>query len=118
MSEVIVGIDLGTTQSAVGVMDSGFPILLADESGSVLTPSVVWYGGDGKVEVGQKALRRAGVDRVFASVKSLIGRRYDELDELQKKAVTEQVTFSTASGEKSPEEISAEILKELKEPMK
>ena len=114
MSEVIVGIDLGTTQSAVGVMDSGFPILLANESGSVLTPSVVWYGGDGKVEVGQKALRRAGVDRVFASVKSLIGRRYDELDELQKKAVSEQVTFSTASGEKSPEEISAEILKELK----
>ena len=114
MSEVIVGIDLGTTQSAVGVVDSGFPILLADESGSVLTPSVVWFGEEDRVEVGQKALRRAGVDRVYASVKSLMGRRYDELNEQQKKLVSEEVKYSTVSGEKGPEEISAEILKELK----
>jgi len=114
MSEVIVGIDLGTTQSAVGVMESGFPILLADESGSVLTPSVVWYGEDGRVEVGKKALRRSGVERVYASVKSLMGRRYDELDPQQQKGVTEEMKLETTSGEKSPEEVSAEILKVLK----
>jgi molecular chaperone DnaK len=49
MSEVIIGIDLGTTQSAVAVVDSGFPLLLADLEGRSLVPSAVWYskkGGD------------------------------------------------------------------------
>ncbi|GHC67116.1 Hsp70 family protein [Roseibacillus persicicus] len=94
--EVILGIDLGTTNSAVGVVESGFPILLADSAGSRLTPSAVWYGGEGEVEVGIRAKRRRGMGGVVTSVKRLMG------------------TSQTVGG-RSPEEVSAEILKELKE---
>ena len=62
MSEEILGIDLGTTNSAVGVVDSGFPILLADEEGRRVMPSAVWIGEGGAVEVGQRALRRRPAD--------------------------------------------------------
>lgn len=110
MSDVIVGIDLGTTQSAVGVVDSGFPILLADEDGEVLTPSAVWYGESGEVEVGRQALRRSAVEPVITSVKSLIGRRASEVEGL----LSAGGTISTRSGELAPEEVSAEILKKLK----
>ena len=55
MSDIILGIDLGTTNSAVGVVDSGFPILLANEDGKRITPSAVWIGRDGEVEVGATA---------------------------------------------------------------
>ena len=92
--EVILGIDLGTTNSAVGVVDSGFPILLADEDGDRLTPSAVWYEG-GEVEVGRRALRRRGMGGVITSVKRLMGS-------------------SQSVAGKSPEEVSAEILKKLK----
>ena len=88
--EVILGIDLGTTNSAVGVVDSGFPILLADEDGDRLTPSAVWYEG-GEVEVGRRALRRRGMGGVITSVKRLMGS-------------------SQSVAGKSPEEVSAEIL--------
>lgn len=59
---MILGIDLGTTHSAVGVVDSGFPILLADEDGKRIMPSVVWFGEDGQIEVGRKALRRRAAE--------------------------------------------------------
>lgn len=103
MSEVIVGIDLGTTNSAIGVVDSGFPLLLADEDGKRIMPSAVWIGEDGAVEVGRKALRRRGADgsRVITSVKRLMGRELDAADK------------QNLCG-KSPEEISALILGELK----
>ena len=96
---MIVGIDLGTTHSAIGVVDSGFPILLADEEGKRIMPSVVWFGADGSVEVGRKAQRRRLTDerRVISSVKRWMG----------------QDVVLDAVG-KSPEEVSAEILKELK----
>ena len=96
---MIVGIDLGTTHSAIGVVDSGFPILLADEEGKRIIPSVVWFGTDGSVEVGRKAQRRRATDagRVVSSVKRWMG----------------QDVVLDAVG-KSPEEVSAEILKELK----
>lgn len=100
---MIVGIDLGTTHSAIGVVDSGFPILLANEDGKRIMPSAVWYGEGGKVEVGAKALRRRATDpgRVVTSVKRHIGAvRVDD-------AVL-------ASVGKSPEEVSADILGELK----
>ena len=54
MSE-IVGIDLGTTNSLIGVMDAGFPILIADKNGVRLTPSVVHFPGEGEPLVGQPA---------------------------------------------------------------
>ncbi len=110
MSEVIVGIDLGTTQSAVAVVDSGFPILLANDVGRTLTPSAVWYGGNGEVEVGDEALRRSGVDEVVTSVKSLMGRRVDEAGG----RLTGRGVLRTAGGDVTPEEVSAEILKSLK----
>jgi len=77
MSEWVLGIDLGTTHSAVGVVDSGFPILLANEEGARITPSAVWIGRDGGIEVGAKAMRRRGADpcRVITGIKRLIGRR-------------------------------------------
>jgi molecular chaperone DnaK len=53
MNDIIVGIDLGTTNSAIGVVDSGFPLLLADDEGKRIMPSAVWYGVDGEIEVGR-----------------------------------------------------------------
>jgi molecular chaperone DnaK len=103
MSEIIVGIDLGTTNSAIGVVDSGFPILLADEEGKRIMPSAVWIGADGVVEIGRKALRRRALDggRVITSVKRFMGRELSPEDR------------ENLLG-KSPEEISALILAELK----
>ncbi|MEJ6643378.1 MAG: Hsp70 family protein [Akkermansiaceae bacterium] len=106
-----MGIDLGTTQSAVAVVDSGFPILLADGDGSTLTPSAVWYGQDGALEVGRAALRRSGVEPVVISVKSLMGRRPSETDGI----LTAGGKIQTKRGEVTPEDVSAEILKKLKE---
>lgn len=118
MNEVILGIDLGTTQSAVGVVDSGFPILLADEHGEVLTPSAVWYSADGEIGVGAPAMRRKGVSPVITSVKSLIGRRFHEVDGQDGyHEITEvdgKLSVVTQAGPKLPEEISSEVLKHLK----
>lgn len=100
---MIIGIDLGTTHSVVGVVDSGFPILLANEEGKRIIPSAVWYGENGEIEVGHKALRRRVTDpmRVVTSVKRWMG------------AVSIDDPVLQFVG-KSPEEVSAEILKELK----
>ena len=113
--ELILGIDLGTTHSAVGAVESGFPILLADEGGRRITPSAVWFGADGSVEVGRKALRRRTVEpgRVVTSVKRLMGRRHGEEREFcvpMERAADGWVTFLG----RTTEEVSAEILKELK----
>ena len=113
----MVGIDLGTTYSAVGVVESGFPILLANEEGRRVIPSAVWYeaesgeSGAGSVEVGEKALRRRGVSPVVTSVKRLMGRRPGEVNDFPlplDKGDRVRVLGRT------PEEVSAEILKELK----
>ena len=105
---LILGIDLGTTNSLIGVVDSGFPILLADEEGQRLTPSAVHYSGFGEVLVGRAALRARAADpaRTVTSVKRLLGRRESEGDwrppyDLRALGVT-------------PIEVSAEILKRLR----
>ena len=54
---MIVGIDLGTTNSLIGVMDSGFPVLFTDPAGRRLTPSVVYFPEEGEPVVGYEALR-------------------------------------------------------------
>ena len=110
MSEVIIGIDLGTTQSAVAVVDSGFPLLLADLEGRSLVPSAVWYSKKGEIKVGHEALRVSGIEEVHTSVKSLIGRRASESEG----RLTPDGRINTAAGPKLPEEVSAEILAVLK----
>jgi molecular chaperone DnaK len=81
---MIAGIDLGTTHSLAGVMESGFPILVADELGRRLTPSAVWFGASGEAIVGWPALDKRDSDpaRVVTSVKRLIGRRVTEKPDL------------------------------------
>lgn len=104
----ILGIDLGTTNSLVGVVDSGFPILLADEAGSRITPSAVNYAADGTVLVGAAALRKRALEpkRTVTSVKRLIGRRNGEGDWRPSYNLRELGT--------TPVQVSAEILKRLK----
>ena len=116
MSELILGIDLGTTNSAVGVVDSGFPILLANEDGRRITPSAVWIGQDGTIEVGAKALRRRALepDRVVTSIKRLMGRRASEVEANFPVAVTAGGDGLPRVLGQTPEAISAEILREMK----
>ena len=108
MSDLILGIDLGTTNSLVGVVDSGFPILLADSEGSRLTPSAVHYAKDGGITVGAAALRQRALDssRTVTSVKRLIGRRSGEGEW--------QPPYELRELGVSPIEVSAEILKHLR----
>lgn len=120
----IVGIDLGTTNSLIGVMEAGFPLLLAAPDGQRLTPSVVHYSGPGAEPlVGGAAKRVRGVkpkDTVY-SVKRFIGRRGSEIAredmivtyKVQGTGV-EPLTIDVHGRAVSPEEISAEILKKLK----
>ena len=104
----ILGIDLGTTNSLVGVVDSGFPILLADEHGNRSTPSAVCVAQDGSIAVGAVALRQRALHptRTITSVKRLIGRRPGEAGWTPPYSLSELHT--------SPVEVSAEILKHLK----
>lgn len=106
--DYILGIDLGTTNSLVGVVDSGFPILLADQNGDRSTPSAVHYAADGRITVGRSALNQRAVDgsRVVTSVKRLIGRREGEGNW--------QPTYDLAKLGVSAVEVSAETLKHLK----
>jgi molecular chaperone DnaK len=120
----IVGIDLGTTNSLVGVMDSGFPVLIADAEGRRLTPSVVHFpGGDQPPLVGVAAKRIRGLKprETVSSIKRFMGRRGSELQQ------EEMIVSYPVAGEGSepvrvdlpgrswlPEEISAEVLKKLK----
>ena len=107
-SSSILGIDLGTTNSLVGVVDSGFPILLADENGDRSTPSVVCVADGGGVTVGAAALRQRALHptRTITSVKRLIGRRPGEAGWAPPYDLGELQT--------TPVEVSAEILKHLK----
>ncbi len=116
MSETILGIDLGTTNSAVGVVDSGFPILLANEEGKRIVPSAVWIGRGGEVETGARALRRRAVEpmRVITSVKRLVGRRFSELDGDFPVPVQPGPDGLPRVLGLAPEEASAEILREVK----
>jgi molecular chaperone DnaK len=113
--ELILGIDLGTTNSAVGVVESGFPILLADAEGRRITPSAVWFGIDGASEVGRKALRRRASEpgRVVTSVKRLMGRRFGEEAEFCVPMERAADGGLRVLG-RTPEEVSAEILRALK----
>ncbi len=111
---MIVGIDLGTTNSVIGAMDSGFPVLFADPAGRRLTPSVVYLPKEGEPVVGYEALRY-GKDAIF-SVKRLMGRRVGESEADRNIVGTRGEPARLRAGGRtvSPEEVSALILKKLK----
>jgi molecular chaperone DnaK len=119
-----VGIDLGTTNSVVAVMEGGQPTVIANSEGARTTPSVVAFSKNGERLVGQLARRQAVVNpqNTVYSIKRFIGRRFNEVDS-EKKIVSYKVIESPDGGckvilqgkEYSPEEISAMILRKLKE---
>jgi molecular chaperone DnaK len=114
---MIAGIDLGTTNSLIGVYDSGFPTLLADSEGKRFIPSVVHYGEQGKILVGHEARRMEALhpDRTVASVKRLIGRRFgEEGTEHLAGSKGSPVTLRIGDRSITPEEVSSEILRRLK----
>ena len=116
----IVGIDLGTTNSLIGVMEAGFPILLAGEDGARLTPSVVHYPAEGAPLAGRPALRMRALDpeNTIASVKRFMGRRVgEETGDVPFRLVGgkgEPVLVRTRGVDRSPEEVSAEVLRKLR----
>ena len=116
----IVGIDLGTTNSLIGAMDAGFPILLADAEDERLTPSVVHFPSTGEPLVGRAAARMRALEpaNTVYSAKRLIGRRGGEAtDDVSYALVGERgaaVRVQVRGREYAPEEISALVLKKLR----
>ncbi len=116
-----VGIDLGTTNSLVATVRSGLAVVLSDELGRPLLPSVVGYLPDGRCEVGYEAEARQAVDprNTIASVKRFMGRglediaHHEALPYVFDKAAG-MLRLHTVAGLKSPVEISAEILRVLR----
>lgn len=119
----IIGIDLGTTNSVVAIMEGGEPKVLVNEEGGRTTPSVVAYTKDGERLVGQIAKRQAvtNPENTVFSAKRFIGRRFDEVEkeiELVPYKVTNKgsndCAFQIQGKPVTPEEISAAILGKLK----
>lgn len=120
----IIGIDLGTTNSVVAVMEGGHPVVIPNQEGSRTTPSVVAFTKTGERLVGQVAKRQAvtNPENTIYSIKRFMGRRYEEVTEEIK-----MVPYKVVRGENgdarvqigdklySPPEISAMILKKLKD---
>jgi molecular chaperone DnaK len=125
MSKVI-GIDLGTTNSCVAVMDGGTPKVLENAEGARTTPSIVAFTGEGERLVGQPAKRQAvtNPEKTFFAVKRLIGRRYeDPMVAKDKKLVPYEIVkgdngdawLSDGDQKYSPSQISAFTLQKMKE---
>ena len=116
----IVGIDLGTTNSLIGVMDSGFPVLIADSEGSRLTPSVVHFPDKGDPIVGGPARRMLVLEpeRTVYSVKRLIGRRPGESEKedlpFAVKSVDGRMMVDVGGNHLTPERVSSLVLRKLK----
>ncbi len=118
-----VGIDLGTTNSCVAVMEGGKPTVIANAEGFRTTPSVVAFAKNGDRLVGQIAKRQAVMnpENTFSSVKRFIGRKFDEVSqeatEISYKVINEGNSVridSPGLGKKfAPEEISAQVLRKL-----
>ena len=122
MNEKVVGIDLGTTNSAVAAMEGGKPTIVTNAEGQRTMPSVVAYTKNGDRLVGQIAKRQAVVnpENTFFSVKRFVGRKMSEVDEESK-----QVSYKVVRDENgnvklecpaigkrfAPEEISAQVSK-------
>src|SRR4051794_2890982 len=118
----IIGIDLGTTNSVVAVMEGGEPKVIANEEGGRTTPSVVGFTKSGERLVGQVAKRQAitNPENTVYSIKRFMGRRFDEVNEEMKmvpyKVVRQgdHVAIVAQGQEYTPQQISAMILQKLK----
>ena len=120
----IIGIDLGTTNSVVAVMEGGKPVVIPNAEGSRTTPSVVAFSDKGELLVGQVAKRQAitNPENTIFSIKRFMGRRMEEVTEEMK-----MVPYRVAAGpgnavrvrsrgkEYSPEQVSAYILQKMKQ---
>ena len=119
----IIGIDLGTTNSVVAIMEGGEPKVIANEEGARTTPSVVGYTKDGEILVGQAARRQAitNPENTIFSSKRFVGRRFDECEEEVKhhpfhckKQKNGDLGFDVQGKTISPQEVSAKVLQKLK----
>ncbi|CAG0980635.1 partial Chaperone protein HscA, partial [Rhodocyclaceae bacterium] len=113
-----VGIDLGTTNSLVATVRSGMAVVLNDEHGRPLLPSVVRYEGDGTVEVGYEAQAGQSIDpkNTIVSVKRFMGRGLKDIAHIESLPYEfvegeGMVRLRTIQGVKSPVEVSADILR-------
>jgi molecular chaperone DnaK len=120
----IIGIDLGTTNSVVAVMEAGTPVVIPNQEGGRTTPSVVGFAKSGERLVGQVAKRQSvtNPENTIYSIKRFMGRRFDEVSEEMKlvpyKVVPGEngdVRIDAGGKKQSPPEISAMILAKLKE---
>ena len=120
----IIGIDLGTTNSVVAVMEGGEPVVITNPEGSRITPSVVGFTKSGERLVGQVAKRQAvtNPENTVFSIKRFMGRKFDEVSEEMKmvpysvvRAGNGDVRVKAGGKEYSPPEISAMILQKLKQ---
>ncbi len=120
----IIGIDLGTTNSVVAVMEGGEPVVITNPEGGRLTPSVVAFTKAGERLVGQVAKRQAvtNPENTVFSIKRFMGRKFDEVNEEMKmvpyqvvRASNGDARVNAAGKEYSPPEISAMILQKLKQ---
>jgi molecular chaperone DnaK len=121
----IIGIDLGTTNSVVAVMEGGDPVVITTAEGSRLCPSVVAFSKNGERLVGQTAKRQAIInsENTVSSIKRFMGRRYEEVEQERKMVPYSvvrgsggdaRVKISQTGKEYTPQEISAMILAKLK----
>jgi len=119
----IIGIDLGTTNSVVAIMEGREPKVIVNEEGSRLTPSVVAWDEKGEVLVGQIAKRQAvtNPENTIFSAKRFIGHRFEETAEETKRvpykvvrASNGDVAFDVRGKQVSPQEVSAKVLQKLK----
>ena len=120
----IIGIDLGTTNSVVAVMEGGEPVVITNPEGSRITPSVVGFTKSGERLVGQVAKRQAvtNPENTVFSIKRFMGRRFDEVNEEMKmvpysviRASNGDVRISASGKDFSPPEVSGMILQKLKQ---
>jgi molecular chaperone HscA len=119
---IAIGIDLGTTHSLVASVSSGMPVVLNDEHGHGLLPSVVHYRADAPAEVGQAALAAAALDprNTISSVKRFMGRGLKDVVNIENLPydfvdAPGMLQLRTAAGIKSPVEVSADILRTLRQ---
>jgi molecular chaperone DnaK len=120
----VIGIDLGTTNSVVAVVEGGDPVVIPNTEGHRLTPSVVGFAKEGEILVGQVAKRQAitNPENTVFSIKRFMGRRYDEVLHEIKLVPFKVVKVSNGDArveirgkQNAPPEISAMILRKLKE---